>query len=184
LVLISSKRDLSTCIFYLITVFLILSFLEIRAERRQESISVEFSFATVLAFKHHVSAAYLGFISVINNFHMSAVWGFLRAANDIFVLLGCYLAYIGSYGRFETTYPSRLYRSRSPRRSTAWRVGKGPIFCSETSLTTNLCCVTPQKIADIGSPLFYVACQPKLKNIRCLEKCIQMGQSKKSNLKS
>ena len=39
--------------------FLILSFLEIRAERRQKSISVEFSFATVFAFKHHVSAAYV-----------------------------------------------------------------------------------------------------------------------------
>jgi len=38
-------------------VFLILSFLEIRAERRQKSISVEFSFATVFAFKTHVSAA-------------------------------------------------------------------------------------------------------------------------------
>jgi len=36
-------------------VFLILSFLEILAERRQKSISVEFSFA----FKHHVSAARL-----------------------------------------------------------------------------------------------------------------------------
>jgi len=36
-----------------------LSFLEIRAERRQKSISVEFSFATVFAFKHHVSAAYV-----------------------------------------------------------------------------------------------------------------------------
>ena len=33
-----------------------MSFLEIRAERRQKSISVEFSFATVFAFKHHVSA--------------------------------------------------------------------------------------------------------------------------------
>ena len=33
-----------------------LSFLEIRAERRQNSIFVEFSFATVFAFKHHVSA--------------------------------------------------------------------------------------------------------------------------------
>ena len=43
----------------LIIVFLILSFLEIRAERRQKSISVEFSFATVFAFKHHVSAAYV-----------------------------------------------------------------------------------------------------------------------------
>ena len=40
-----------------IILFLILSFLEIRAERRQKSISVEFSFATVFAFKHHVSAA-------------------------------------------------------------------------------------------------------------------------------
>jgi hypothetical protein len=34
-----------------------LSFLEIRAERRQKSISVELSFAVVSAFKHHVSAA-------------------------------------------------------------------------------------------------------------------------------
>jgi hypothetical protein len=40
----------------LIILFLILSFLEIRAERRQKSISVEFSFATVFAFKRHVSA--------------------------------------------------------------------------------------------------------------------------------
>ena len=58
-VLISSKRDLVTFIFCLIIVFLILSFLEIRAQRRQKSISVEFSFATVFAFKHHVSAAYV-----------------------------------------------------------------------------------------------------------------------------
>jgi hypothetical protein len=36
-----------------------LSFLEIRGERRQKSISVELSFAVVLAFKHHVSAAYV-----------------------------------------------------------------------------------------------------------------------------
>jgi hypothetical protein len=34
-----------------------LSFLESRAESRQKSISVEFSFATIFAFKHHVSAA-------------------------------------------------------------------------------------------------------------------------------
>jgi hypothetical protein len=59
LVLISSKRDLSTFFFCLITVFLILSFLEIRDERRQKSISVEFSFATVFVFKHHVSGAYV-----------------------------------------------------------------------------------------------------------------------------
>jgi hypothetical protein len=42
----------------LIIVFLILSFLDILAERRQKPISVEFNFATVFAFKHHVSAAY------------------------------------------------------------------------------------------------------------------------------
>jgi len=42
-----------------IIVFLILSFLEILAERRQKSISVEFNFATVFAFKHNVSAAYV-----------------------------------------------------------------------------------------------------------------------------
>jgi hypothetical protein len=34
-----------------------LSFLEIRAERRQKFISVEFCFATVFAFLFHVSAA-------------------------------------------------------------------------------------------------------------------------------
>src|SRR5215467_12164746 len=59
LVLISSKRDLVTLIFCLIMLFLILSFLGIRAERRQKSISVELSFAMVFAFKHHVSAAYV-----------------------------------------------------------------------------------------------------------------------------
>jgi len=36
-----------------------LSFLEIRAERRQKSISVKLSFAVVFAFRHHVSAAYV-----------------------------------------------------------------------------------------------------------------------------
>jgi hypothetical protein len=36
-----------------------LSFLEIRAERRQKSISVELSFAVVFAFKHQVSSAYV-----------------------------------------------------------------------------------------------------------------------------
>jgi hypothetical protein len=40
-------------------VFLILSFLEILAERRQKSISVEFSFANVFVLKHKVSAAYV-----------------------------------------------------------------------------------------------------------------------------
>jgi hypothetical protein len=38
-------------------VFLILSFLEIQADRRQKSVSVEFSFDTVFAFKNTVSAA-------------------------------------------------------------------------------------------------------------------------------
>ena len=37
--------------------FLILSFLEIWAECRQKSFSVEFSFATIFALKHPVSAA-------------------------------------------------------------------------------------------------------------------------------
>jgi hypothetical protein len=40
-------------------VFLILSFLEILAERRQKSIFVEFNFATVFVFKHLVSAEYV-----------------------------------------------------------------------------------------------------------------------------
>jgi len=55
----SSERDLVTFIFFLITLFLILSFLEIRAERRQEAISVELSFDVVFAFRHHVSPAYV-----------------------------------------------------------------------------------------------------------------------------
>jgi len=38
---------------------LILSFLEILAEHRQKSISVEFNFATVFALQHHVSAPYV-----------------------------------------------------------------------------------------------------------------------------
>jgi len=59
LVLISSKRDLVALIFCLIIVFLILFFLEIRADRRQKFISVEFSFDTVFAFKHKVSAVYV-----------------------------------------------------------------------------------------------------------------------------
>jgi hypothetical protein len=42
-----------------------LFFLEIQAERRQKSISVEFSFVTVFAFKHHVSAAYVIVLSTI-----------------------------------------------------------------------------------------------------------------------
>jgi hypothetical protein len=47
LVLISSKRDLVIFIFCLIILFLILSFLEIRAERRQKSVSKK-RFATKL----------------------------------------------------------------------------------------------------------------------------------------
>ena len=38
-----------------------MSFLEILAERRQKSISVEFNFAVVFAFKHPVSAASVQF---------------------------------------------------------------------------------------------------------------------------
>ena len=57
--LVSAVMNLVTFIFCLIIVFVILSFLEIRADRRQKSISVEFSFATVFAFKHPVSAAYV-----------------------------------------------------------------------------------------------------------------------------
>ena len=55
----SSNRDLVKFIFCFIILFLIFSFLEILAERHQKSISVEFNFAIVFAFKHHVSAAYV-----------------------------------------------------------------------------------------------------------------------------
>ena len=46
-------------IFCLIIVFLILPFLEIRADCHRKSVSVEFNFDTVFALKHHVSAAYV-----------------------------------------------------------------------------------------------------------------------------
>ena len=49
----SRRLNFSSYFFFLITLFLILSFLEIRAERRQKSISVELSFAVVFAFRHH-----------------------------------------------------------------------------------------------------------------------------------
>jgi hypothetical protein len=55
----SYNRDLVAFIFFLITLFQNLCFLEIGAERRQKSISVKLSFSAVFAFKHHVSAAYV-----------------------------------------------------------------------------------------------------------------------------
>jgi len=70
-----SKRDLTTFSFCLIIVFLILSFLEIRAGRHQKPISVEFSFATVFAFKHHVSAAYVIVLLTIADKYESLCWG-------------------------------------------------------------------------------------------------------------
>jgi len=52
------KRDLTTFIFCLIIVFLILSFLEIRAERRKKLINVEFSFATFLILNIYIVKHY------------------------------------------------------------------------------------------------------------------------------
>ena len=42
-----------------------MSFLEILAERRQKSISVEFNFTTVFAFKHHVSGVMLQLTDIL-----------------------------------------------------------------------------------------------------------------------
>jgi hypothetical protein len=61
----SSDRDHVTFILCLIVVFLILYFLEILAEHRQQPISVEFNFANVFAFKHYVSAAYVSVLFTI-----------------------------------------------------------------------------------------------------------------------
>ena len=49
-----------------------MSFLEIPAERRQKSISVEFSFAMVFAFKHHVSAAYVWYFLIKQSSFLTA----------------------------------------------------------------------------------------------------------------
>jgi hypothetical protein len=53
-----SNRDRVTFILCLIVVFLIFSYLEILAERRQKHILMQFNFAKVY-FKRHVSAAYV-----------------------------------------------------------------------------------------------------------------------------
>ena len=39
------------------------------------------------------------------------IWGFRRHVYEVFILLGCYAAFIGSYRRLGTTYRSHLQRS-------------------------------------------------------------------------
>ena len=103
MVLILSKRDLATFIFCLITIFLILFFLEIRAARRQKSISVEFSFTTVFAFKRHVSAAYVTVLLTKNTFyHILLITNMFRS------LLRSSLEYL--YKVLRIQYTPKLYK--------------------------------------------------------------------------
>jgi hypothetical protein len=94
----SSKRDLVTFIFFLIKLFLILSFLEIRAEHPQKSISVELSFAVVFAFKHHVSIViiyiYICCAVTIIQCHNVHFMSHSYAHTDFFSLCGLHNAYI------------------------------------------------------------------------------------------
>jgi len=48
-------------------------------------------------------------------FFVYVISGFRLSVYEIFILLGCYAAYIGSYRRFETTYRSHLQVSSSQR---------------------------------------------------------------------
>jgi hypothetical protein len=50
----------------------------------------------------------------------SGISGFLHSVNDVFVLLGCYTVWTGSYWPVGTT---------------SWPLRTGPIVCSETSAT-------------------------------------------------
>jgi hypothetical protein len=47
---------------------------------------------------------------------LGVISGFRRGVTEIFALLGCYSTYIGSYGRFGTTYRSHLQGSSRPKR--------------------------------------------------------------------
>jgi len=89
--------------FCLIIVFLILSFLKIRAERRQKSISVEFSFATVFVFKHYVSAAYVIILLPLHFKYESLFWGLHHGLkNSVYLCYNCSsYVYIYIYGKAE-----------------------------------------------------------------------------------
>ena len=68
---------------------------------------------------------------------------------QVFALLGCYAASIGSYRRCETPYRFHLQGSSSPSHSswTAWPLKMRPTGCPETSVTINA--LTSQKIKDL-----------------------------------
>ena len=69
--------------------------------------------------------------------------GFRRGVHEIFALLGCYAAYIGSYRRFETYWP-HLHGSRNPRKMVS-PLKMGMIGRPETSASNNL----PRKGDDL-----------------------------------
>jgi hypothetical protein len=64
-----------------------LSFLEIQAKRRQKSTSVEFSFAIVFPFKHHVSAAYVIVLLTIAWLIWVFVWGVISRSHAMLLWL-------------------------------------------------------------------------------------------------
>jgi hypothetical protein len=61
--------------------------------------------------------------------------------NEIFAVVVCYAALIGSYWRFGTSCWSQLKKSSGPSKT-------GPVRCPETSVTANKRCVTSQKNDD------------------------------------
>jgi hypothetical protein len=70
--------------------------------------------------------------------------GFRSGVNDSFILLDVtQRLLVINYRRFGTSYGSNLKLSSSP--GTDWALVMGPTGCPETSVTTNLCCVTSQR---------------------------------------
>ena len=77
-----------------------MSFLEIRAERRQKSIPVEFSFATFFAFKHHISDKniYIYMHACVQLYNIM----YLLVLNDAEVVLDSFETCSESFWRLES----------------------------------------------------------------------------------
>ena len=90
--------------------------------------------------------------------------GFRRNINEIFTLLGCYAAWIGSYRRFVTTPRSHL--PGSSKFSLVFPLKLGPTDCSKTSVNISQRSVTPQNSDDLRSLLALPRIEPRF--IDCL----------------
>ena len=65
-------------------------------------------------YKENANSTHQGNVAKCRNLVTNAAYlitGFRRGENDIFALLECYAAYIGSYPHFGTTYRPRIQGS-------------------------------------------------------------------------